>query len=47
MARIVGYIPPKKEKAPPKGTKGSKKTAQSENTAAPAPAGGAEPTQEA
>lgn len=47
MARIVGYIPPQKEKAPPKGTKGSKKTLQSENSAAPAPANSAAPPKEA
>ena len=36
MARIVGYIPPKKVKEPPKNTKGSKKPDPANTPAAPA-----------
>lgn len=45
MARIVGYIPPKKAKAPPGNAKGSRKPGKTDTSAAPAE--GAAPPKEA
>lgn len=37
MAKIVGYIPPKKNKAPSRPAKGNKKPPLTDDPAAPAP----------